>query len=142
VSGVVGPAWRRVLTPSGFALTAVSLAVVGFAFHGGGTGGPVLYAGYAGVGAGPAPASGPTLTGAPATARPQGAADAGGPPATVTRLGQLIGVASFGTLFPNRLESLGALRSYTSAEAFSACAWALAATASAGAVSGLVLRRR
>jgi hypothetical protein len=42
----------------------------------------------------------------------------------------------------NPLESLGVLDSYTSAEAFSVCAWALAGTAVAGAVSGLVLRRR
>ncbi|GHI07798.1 hypothetical protein Scel_61190 [Streptomyces cellostaticus] len=51
-------------------------------------------------------------------------------------------VAAFGTLFLDRFESLGALRAYTSAEAFSVCAWALAGTAAVGAVSGLVLRRR
>ncbi len=133
---------RRVLTPAGFALTAVSVAVVGVAFHTGGDGGAVLYAGYAGVGAGLALAFSPTLTGALATVRPEDAADASGLLATVAQLGQLIGVASFGTLFLNRLESLGAVRSYSSAEAFSVCAWALAATAAAGAVSGLVLRRR
>nr|WP_031158757.1 MFS transporter [Streptomyces durhamensis] len=149
VFGAVSVTWRRwpaglrrVLTPAGFALTAVSVAVVGVAFHTGGDGGAVLYAGYAGVGAGLALAFSPTLTGALATVRPEDAADASGLLATVAQLGQLIGVASFGTLFLNRLESLGAVRSYSSAEAFSVCAWALAATAAAGAVSGLVLRRR
>ncbi|CUW28443.1 putative MFS-type transporter EfpA [Streptomyces reticuli] len=135
-------AWQRALAPAGFALTAVSVAVVGLAFHGGGDGGAVLYAGYAGTGAGLALAFSPTLTGALATVRAEDAADASGLLATVAQLGQLIGVAAFGTLFLNRLESFGALRSYTSAEAFSVCAWALAGTAAVGAVSGLVLRRR
>jgi MFS family permease len=149
VFGAVSLTWRRwpaglqrALTPAGFALTAVSVAVVGLAFHGGGDGGAVLYAGYTGLGAGLALAFSPTLTGALATVRPEDAADASGLLATVTQLGQLIGVASFGTLFLNRLESFGVLRSYTSAEAFSVCAWALASAAAAGAVSGLVLRRR
>ncbi|MFG2357591.1 MFS transporter [Streptomyces sp. NPDC048521] len=134
--------WQRALAPAGFTLTAVSIAVVGLALHDGGDGGAALYAGYAGLGVGLALAFSPTLTGALATVRPQDAADASGLLATVTQLGQLLGVASFGTLFLNRLESLGALRSYTSAEAFSVCAWALAGTAVVGAVSGLVLRRR
>lgn len=135
-------AWQRALAPAGFTLTAVSVAVVGLAFHGGGDGGALLYAGYAGTGAGLALAFSPTLTGALATVRPEDAADASGLLATVTQLGQLIGVAAFGTLFLNRLESYGVLRPYTSAEAFWVCAWALAGTAAVGAVSGLVLRRR
>ncbi len=135
-------AWQRALTPAGFTLTAVSVAVVGLAFHGGGSGGAVLYAGYAGTGAGLALAFSPTLTGALATVRPEDAADASGLLATVAQLGQLIGVAAFGTLFLNRIESFGALGPYPSAEAFSVCAWALAGTAAVGAVSGLVLRRR
>lgn len=134
--------WQRLLTPAGFALAALGVAGVGLAFHGGGDGGAWLYLAYAGVGAGLALAFSPTLTGALATVRPEDAADASGLLATVTQLGQLIGVAAFGTLFLNRLESLGVPEAYTSAEALSACAWALAATAAAGAVSGLVLRRR
>jgi hypothetical protein len=74
--------------------------------------------------------------------RPEDAADASGLLATVTQLGQLIGVAVFGTLFYNRLESLGAPAAYTSAEALLTCMFALATTAVLGAVSGLVLRRR
>ncbi|GAA3806095.1 hypothetical protein GCM10023083_46420 [Streptomyces phyllanthi] len=60
----------------------------------------------------------------------------------VTRLGQLIGVAVSGTLFFNRLESLGALGAYTFADVLLACVYALAGTAFLGAVSGLVRRRR
>nr|WP_308428954.1 MFS transporter [Streptomyces brasiliensis] len=149
VFGVVGMTWRRwpaswqrALTPSGFALTALSVAGVGLAFRGGGDGGAALYVAYAGVGAGLALAFSPTLTGALATVRPEDAADASGLLATVTQLGQLIGVAAFGTLFLNRLESLGPLEAYTSAKALSTCMWTLAGTAAVGAVSGLVRRRR
>jgi hypothetical protein len=147
VFGVVSLTWRRwprqrALTRAGFALTAAGAAGVGLAFRGGSDGGAAVYAAYAAVGIGLALAFSPTFTGALATVRPEDAADASGLLATVNQLGQLIGVAAFGTLFLNRLESLGAPTAYTSAEAFSVSAWALAGTAAVGAVSGLVLRRR
>ncbi|MFC3578080.1 MFS transporter [Streptomyces yaanensis] len=135
-------AWQPALIPGGFLLAALSVAGVGLALHGGGDGGPWLYAAFAGVGAGLALSFSPTLTRALATVRPEDAADASGLLATVTQLGQLIGVAVFGTLFLNRLESLGAPGAYTSSDALLACMYALAATATLGAVSGLVRRRR
>ncbi|MDQ0683818.1 MFS family permease [Streptomyces achromogenes] len=149
VFGAVGLTWRRwpaswqrALIPSGFALLALSVVAVGLLFRGGADGGAWLYAAYAGVGAGLALAFSPALTGALAAVLPEDAADAGGLLATVTQLGQLIGVAVFGTLFFNRLESLGALEAYSSSEALLTCMFALATTAALGAVSGLVLRRR
>ncbi|MFI1509006.1 MFS transporter [Streptomyces sp. NPDC020597] len=149
VFGAVGLTWRRwpaswqrALIPSGFALLALSVVAVGLVFRGGAHGGAWLYAAYAGVGAGLALAFSPALTGALAAVLPEDAADAGGLLATVAQLGQLIGVAAFGTLFFNRLESLGAPGAYTSAEALLTCMFALATTAALGAVSGLVLRRR
>ncbi|MEU6219215.1 MFS transporter [Streptomyces sp. NPDC047022] len=149
VFGLVGLTWRRLpaswqrlLIPSGFLLTALGVACVGWALHGGGDGGPWLYLAFAGVGAGLALGFGPTLTGALATVRPEDAADASGLLATVTQLGQLTGVAAFGTLFLNRLESPGAPGAYTSSDALLACVYALAATSMLGAVSGLVRRRR
>ncbi|MGW2614289.1 MFS transporter [Streptomyces sp. NPDC001500] len=149
VFGVVGLTWRRWPEPwrrspatAGFVLTALSVTGVGLAFKGGDHGGAWLFVAYAGVGVGLALAFSPTLTGALAAVRPEDAADASGLLATVTQLGQLIGVAVFGTLFFNRLESLGAPAAYTSAEALLTCMFALAATAALGAVSGLVLRRR
>ncbi|WUU18664.1 MFS transporter [Streptomyces sp. NBC_00663] len=147
--GVVGLTWRnwpavwqRALAPAGFALTALAVAGTGLALKGGGEGGALAHASYVGVGVGLALAFSPTLTRALATVRPEDAADASGLLATVTQLGQLTGVAVFGTLFFNRLESLGAPEAYTSAEALLACMFALAGTAAVGAVSGLVLRRR
>lgn len=99
VLGAVGPTWRtwtaarqRALTPAGFTLTTLPVAAVGLAFRGGDHGGAWLYGAYAGAGVGLALAFGPTLTPAPAAVRPGDAADAGGPLATVTQLGQLIGV--------------------------------------------------
>ncbi|MEV6613763.1 MFS transporter [Streptomyces sp. NPDC051051] len=149
VFGVVGltwrrwpAAWQRALAPAGFTLTAVSLTAVGLVFRGGGDGGAWLYPACAGVGAGLALAFSPTLTRALAAVRPEDAADAGGLLATVTQLGQLAGVAAFGALFFDRLESLGGLAAYTSSQALLTCVFALAATAALGAVSGLVLRRR
>lgn len=123
-------------------ITALAVAGVGLALKGGDEGGAPLYVAYAGVGVGLALAFSPTLTRALATVPPENAADASGLLATVTQLGQLTGVAVFGTLFLNRLESLGASQAYTSAEALLACMFALAGTAAVGAVSGLVLRRR
>ncbi|MER5435088.1 MFS transporter [Streptomyces sp. NPDC002588] len=149
VFGAVGLLWRRVpatwqpaMAPAGFTLTALSVAGVGLAFHGGGDGGAWLFAAYLGLGAGLALAFGPTLTRALAAVRPEDATDASGLLATVTQLGQLSGVAVFGTLFFNRLESLGGPEAYTSSETLLTCMFALAATAALGAVSGLVLRRR
>lgn len=149
VFGVVGltwrswpAAWQRALAPAGFTLTALCVAGVGLALRGGDHGGVWVYPAYAGVGVGLALAFSPTLTRALAAVRPEDAADASGLLATVTQLGQLIGVAAFGALFLHRLESLGALEAYTSSEALLTCMFALAATAALGAVSGLVLRRR
>ncbi|MEU5698927.1 MFS transporter [Streptomyces aurantiacus] len=149
VFGLVGLTWRtwpaswqRALIPAGFALTAVSVAAVGLALRDGHEAGFRLYAALAAVGAGLALSFSPTLTGALATVRPEDAADASGLLATVAQLGQLMGVAAFGTLFLNRLESLGASGAYTSSDALLVCMFALAATAAAGAVSGLVRRRR
>ncbi|MFJ5773325.1 MFS transporter [Streptomyces sp. NPDC093094] len=149
VFGAVGLTWsrwpaslRRALVPAGFVLTTAALAGAGWALKGGGDGGAVVFVAYAAVGVGLALAYSPTLTRALSTVRPEDAADASGLLATVTQLGQLVGVAAFGTLFLNRLESLGAPGAYTSAEALWVCMCALAGTAFMGAVAGLVPRRR
>ncbi|MGW2290900.1 MFS transporter [Streptomyces phaeochromogenes] len=149
VFGLVGLTWRgwpaswqRALIPAGFAIAAVSVAGVGLALRDGHEAGFWLYVAFTGVGTGLALGFSPTLTRALATVRPEDAADASGLLATVTQLGQLIGVAMFGTLFLNRLESLGAPGAYTSSDALLVCMFALAATAATGAVSGLVRRRR
>ncbi|MFH8485752.1 MFS transporter [Streptomyces longisporoflavus] len=149
VFGAVGLTWRRwpavvqrALIPAGFALTAVSAVAVGLLLRDGGEGGPWLYAAFAGIGAGLSLGFSPTLTRALSTVRPEDAADASGLLSTVAQLGQLIGVACFGALFLNRLESPGAPEAYSSADALLVCAYALAGAATLGAVSGLVRLRR
>ncbi|MEV1019157.1 MFS transporter [Streptomyces sp. NPDC050264] len=149
VFGAVGLTWRRwparwqrVLIPGGFVLAAAGALGTGLALHGGGDGGFRLYASFVAIGAGLSLGFSPTLTRALATVRPEDAADASGLLATVTQLGQLVGVAAFGTLFLHRVETSGASGAYTSADALLMCAYALAGTAFLGAVSGLVRRRR
>ncbi|MCX5390667.1 MFS transporter [Streptomyces sp. NBC_00094] len=146
VFGVVGLTWRRwpartqrALIPGGFLLTAASALGLGLSLGGGGAGGPGLYPALCGLGAGIALAFSPALTGALATVRPEDAADAGGLLATVTQLGQLVGVAAFGTLFLGRLTGPGA---QASADALWATTLALAAAALVGAVAGPSRRAR
>lgn len=149
VFGAVGLTWRRwpavlqrALIPGGFALTAVSAVAVGLLLRDGGEGGPWLYVAFVGIGAGLSLGFSPTLTRALSTVRPEDAADASGLLSTVAQLGQLIGVACYGALFLNRLESQGAPGAYSSADALLVCTYALAGAAALGAVSGLVRRRR
>ncbi|MEV0320444.1 MFS transporter [Streptomyces sp. NPDC050659] len=149
IFGAVGLTWRRwparlqsALIPGGFALTAVSALAVGLVLRDGGEGGTWLYVAFVGIGVGLALGFSPTLTRALSTVRPEDAADASGLLATVTQLGQLTGVAAFGALFLNRLESQGAPGAYSSADALLVCAYALAGAAALGAVSGLVRMRR
>jgi hypothetical protein len=157
VFGVTGLTWRRwpaswqrALIPGGFLLAALSVTGVGLLLRDGGEGGAWLWLAYLGMGTGIALGFSPTLTRALAGVRPEHAADASGLLATVTQLGQLIGVAAFGALFLSRLtdqlEAQGAPGAHASAQAFLASALALAATALAGAmasvVSGMERRRR
>ncbi|MFE5632137.1 MFS transporter [Streptomyces sp. NPDC056543] len=144
VFGAIGLTWRRwpargqrFLIPGGFLAAAAAAAAVGGLLKDGGSGGWVLYVALAAMGGGLALAFSPALTGALAGVRPEDAADASGLLATVTQLGQLIGVATFGTLFLGRLDAPGAL---ASADALWACALALAAASILGASTALVRR--
>ncbi|MFI1400196.1 MFS transporter [Streptomyces sp. NPDC020681] len=146
VFGAVGLTWRRwpaylqrALVPGGFALTGLSCFAVGALLHDGGDGGPLAYVAFLGIGAGLAAAFSPTLTGALATVRQEDAADASGLLVTVAQLGQVLGVAVFGTLFLNRQTVPGA---EGSADGLWACALAMAAASILGAVAGLVRKRR
>lgn len=146
VFGLVGLTWRRwparlqdALVPAGFVSVAVGAVSVGFVLRDGGDGGAGLYAGFLLMGCGVALGFSPTLTGALANVRPQDAADASGVLLTVAQLGQLIGIAVFGTLYLNRLDTAGA---HGSGEALWVCALALAAAGAVGALAGLVRRRR
>lgn len=142
--GTVSLTWRklperalRAAVPGGFALAAVSYVALGWVLRDGGDGGVWLFAALAGCGLGLGLGYSPTLTRALGSVRPQEAADASGLLTTVTQLGTLLGIATLGTLYLNRLEATG-----VSAEAFWATALALAGTAAVGAVAGLPRRGR
>ncbi|WP_392670432.1 MFS transporter [Streptomyces sp. LN785] len=146
VFGVVGLTWRRwpaglqrALVPGGFALVTAASVTVGLVMREGGDGGAGLYAAMVLMGAGLSMGFSPALTGALADVRPEDAADASGMLVTVTQLGQLIGVATFGTLYLNRLDATGA---HASAHALWVCAVALSVTAIVGVSAGLVRRRQ
>ncbi|MFF7774680.1 MFS transporter [Streptomyces tanashiensis] len=146
VFGAVGLTWRRwparlhrALVPAGFLLGGAALLAVGGLLGDGGTGGWGLYPALGAVGAGISLAFSPALTGALATVRPEDAADASGLLATVTQLGQLVGVAAFGTVFLGRYAGFGA---QDSADALWVTVLALAAASVVGAVAGLPRRSR
>ncbi|MFD9246670.1 MFS transporter [Streptomyces sp. NPDC059556] len=146
VFGIVGLTWRRrparlhrVLIPGGFLLAAAGALGVGGLLADGGTGGWGLYPALGALGAGISLAFSPALTGALTTVRPEDAADASGLLATVTQLGQLIGVAAFGTLFLAAADGSGA---QNSADALGTTMIALSVTALAGAMAGPWRRAR
>ncbi|MEV8564685.1 MFS transporter [Streptomyces sp. NPDC051322] len=146
VFGLIGLTWRTwpkswqpALVPAGFGLTAVSAAATGWLLRDGGDVGPAVYPALVGVGAGLSLAFSPTLARALAGVRQEDAADASGLLVTVTQLGGLLGVATFGTLFLNRLDEPGA---HASGHALLVCVSALAAAAILGGAAGLVRRRR
>ncbi|MET9648909.1 MFS transporter [Streptomyces sp. JL2001] len=146
VFGVVGLTWRRwpawgqrFLVTGGFLLAAAAALGLGASLGGGAEGGWGLHLSLGAMGAGLALAFSPALTGALAAVAPEDAADASGLLATVTQLGQLIGVATFGTLFLGRVHTPGA---HASADALWVCALALAAASILGASTALVRRAR
>lgn len=145
VFGAVGLTWRswparlqRALVPGGFLLAAAAAVAIGGLLGDGDSGGWSLYPALGALGAGLSLAFSPALTGALATVRAEDAADASGLLATVTQLGQLIGVATFGTLFLGRLAAPGA---QSSADALWVTTLALAAASVVGAASAGLPRR-
>lgn len=144
--GGVGLNWRRLpaswrpwMAAFGLLLAALSFAALGLALRGGGDGGLMLYVGLLGLGAGLGLGFSPTFTLALSKVAPQDAADASGLLATVTQLGQLIGVAAIGTLFLNRLDAPGV---HASAHAYAVTSVALTVVSVIGAGVALTRGRR
>ncbi|SFF50344.1 Major Facilitator Superfamily protein [Actinacidiphila alni] len=144
--GTVGLTWRRLpaaarpwLAPAGLLVAGASFAGLGLALRGGGHGGALLYLALLTLGAGLGFAFSPTLTLALGKVAPRDAADASGLLATVTQLGQLLGVATLGTLYLNRLGPAGP---HTSAHAYAVTSAALAVVAVVAALVAVEWRRR
>lgn len=98
-----------------------------------------MYVAFLGMGAGLSLGFSPTLTGALADVRKEDAADASGLLVTVAQLGQVIGVAVFGTLFLGELAGPGPV---ASGDALWTGTLALSAAAVLGVVAGLGRGRR
>lgn len=146
VFGAVGLTWRtwparlqKRLITGGFVLTALSAPLVGQVLRDGGDGGVWMYVAFLGMGAGLSLGFSPTLTGALAHVRKEDAADASGLLVTVAQLGQVIGVAVFGTLFLGELAGPGPV---ASGDALWTGTLALSAAAVLGVVAGLGRGRR
>jgi MFS family permease len=130
--------WQRVQVPVGFAVAAVAYAAIGLALADGDHGGPLLPVALAANGLGFGYAYSPMLSQALRHVAPAHAPDASGVLVTVVQLGQVLGVATFGTLFLSLVEPTSIP---TTAHALAVSATALAATATACCLLGLRLVR-
>ncbi|WP_344593890.1 MFS transporter [Actinomadura vinacea] len=137
--GLVGLTWQRI--PAGWHRWTVAagflLAAAGYAFVGPLAGGGVPYellTAVIGLGLGVLPI---VMTAALRHVPADAAADASGLMLTVMQLGQVVGVATIGTLFLTLARDGGSTR-----HAEYATGWALAGAALAGAAFAVVLARR
>jgi MFS family permease len=145
--GLTGYYWRRLpqrihhlVVPAGMALSVLGFAAIAAALHGAGPSsgspGPLLWAGQVVLGVGLGATVSPLLTQSLLHVPLARAADASGLLTTTMQLGQLIGVAVFGSLY---LSLVTGLRS--SAHAFAAAGYSMAALAAAGTLLALLLAR-
>ncbi|MEU1625123.1 MFS transporter [Streptomyces sp. NPDC020096] len=149
--GAVGLNWRRIpqrwhaaLVPSGFFIAGSACVLCGLLLRDGGSGGAWLYPAMAAAGLGVGLAYSPNLTRALGSVAARDAADASGLLVTVTQLGQLVGVATLGTLYLNRVSYYarsGSAGTHASALGVWVTAVALAGTALLGALAGVSRRR-
>jgi MFS family permease len=135
----VPAAWQPALAPVGYAVAAVSYVALGVVLRDGAHGGVALSAALAGIGIGLGAAFSPLLTVALTHVAPADAADASGLLVTLVQLGQVVGVATFGTFF---LTQVTHPRVHPSAHAEAMTAGALASVAVVAALAGLALLRR
>jgi MFS family permease len=91
--------WYRRMIPVGLATGTGGLALMAAAVHGGGHPGPVFYLSQVAFGLGFGSSFSPLLTLALTHVAPADAADASGLLTTVTQLAQVVGVATFGSLY-------------------------------------------
>jgi hypothetical protein len=135
----VPAAWQPALAPAGYAVAAVSYVALGVVLRDGADGGVALAAALAGIGIGLGAAFSPLLTVALTHVAPADAADASGLLVTLVQLGQVVGVATFGTLFLTLVTHPGV---HPSAHAEAMTAGALACVAVVAALAGLALLPR
>jgi MFS family permease len=131
--------WARRLIPVGFAVAAVSYTADSLILRDGEHGGVALAVAFVAGGLGFGYAYSPILTLALRHVAPANAPDASGVLVTVIQLGQVVGVATFGTLFLSLVEPGDPV---TTAHAVEVASLALAATLLVPILLGLHLARR
>ena len=143
--GLFGFYWRKLparihhlLTPVGFAVAVVSYVTMGLALGDGGQGGGLLTVGLLLFGASMGAAFSPLLTNALVRVPLSEAADASGLLTTTVQLGQVIGVAVFGSLFLSLAEHGGA---HPSASALTSTLLWMAILLALGALAAVALTR-
>jgi MFS family permease len=143
--GLFGFYWRKLpgrihhlLTPTGFILAAGAYLLVAATLRAGGHGGALLQVGLILFGAAMGAAFSPLLTNALVHVPLAEAADASGLVTTTVQLGQVIGVATFGSLF---LTLAGHTGPHPSASALTETLLWLAATLALGVLAAVALTR-
>ncbi|GAA4630583.1 MFS transporter [Actinoallomurus vinaceus] len=145
--GLVGFSWRalpatthRVLPPIGLALCGVAYLGISAAVRDGANGGTPLWAALAADGIGMGLSVSPLLTRSLLHVRLSQAADASGLLTTTMQLGQVLGVAAFGTVFL-ALRDHAVESAHASATALSTSGYWLALLAAIGLIPAVALSR-
>jgi MFS family permease len=144
--GLSGFFWRKLPEGSQPWLAPAGLVMCGLAFLGVAAGGPLTWVALAVDGVGMGLSTGPLLTQSLVRVTPRTAADASGLLTTTMQLGQVLGVAVFGTVFLSLWDSLRErpavlAEGHASAAALSTTAWWLALLALAGVAPAVLLSR-
>jgi MFS family permease len=129
--------WHRVQIPVGFAVAAVAYGLAGLLLRDGGHGGAALLVVFGINGLGFGYAYSPILSLVLRHVAPAHAPDASGLLVTTVQLGQVVGIATFGTLFLSLVDP--AADAGPTAHAIAVTSAALAATCAAAALLGLRL---
>lgn len=151
VFGLVGFYWRALparlhhaLPPAGLAICVAGYVGVAAGFHDGTQDSPLLWTALVVCGAGMGLTLSPLLAQALAHVPPTKTADASGLLTTTMQLGQVVGVAAFGTVYlslATPFPRLPLARAHTSAHAMSTSAEWMAVLSVVGVVGGLALAR-
>jgi MFS family permease len=119
--------WHRVMITSGLVLATIGLGLMALAVHSGNNPGTVFYISQVVFGLGIGSAVSPLITLALSRVAPSDAADASGMLTTTVQLAQVIGVATFGTLYLTLVNHSASGRSAAITTLFVLIATALAA---------------
>jgi len=151
VFGLIGFYWRRLperihyaLAPAGLAVCGAGYLGISVAAHGGTQGSPLLWAALIVWGAGMGASVSPLMTQSLVNVPLPKAADASGLVTTTIQLGQVVGVAAFGTVFlslAGRFTPRSPAQAISAAHAISATTCWLALLAFLGAAAATSLAR-